>query len=134
MLGINKISRTNIQTAEMDSPPALSQAFKIKAGELRDVVLPYLPADLKLGLSLLEAMSPDSMTRAFCTYVAIHSGEIKERNTDFFLSDSVGTDPVLMALKGAWPTLPADKQESIWGLLPMLCNISKRYVRLAGAK
>lgn len=118
----------------MDSPPALSQAFKIKASELRDVVLPYLPADLKMGLSLLEAMSPDSMTRAFCTYIAIHSAQIKERNTDFFLSDSVGTDPILMSLKGAWPTLPADKQETIWTLLPMLCNISKRYVRLSDAK
>jgi hypothetical protein len=115
----------------MDSPAALSQAFKIKAAELRDVVYDDLTPNLKTGLSLLEALSPDMMTRMFREHVAVHSERIKARDADFFLSDATGSDPLIATLKASWPTLDDSKKDQVWAVLPMLCNISKRYVRLA---
>jgi hypothetical protein len=116
----------------MNSPAALSQAFKFKAAALRDVVLEHLPAELKMGMMLLEAMPADTMTVAFHDHVAVpYSDRIKERDADFFLSDKVGTDPTLMALRAAWGDLPEDKQGEVWALLPLLCGISRKYISVS---
>lgn len=114
----------------MNDPVAMSFAFKHKAMELRDIVAEHLPTELRVGMALLEAMSPAAMTTAFAEQVACYSPQIKEHDADFFLSDTVGTDPTLMALRASWHQLPVDKQACVWQVLPMMCNISKRYVKL----
>lgn len=116
----------------MNSPAALSQAFKFKAAALRDIVREFLPAELQMGMMLLEAMPADTMTAAFYEHVAVPYNErIKERDAAFFLSDQAGTDPTLMALRAAWADLPEDKQAEVWGLLPLLCGISRKYVSVS---
>ena len=118
----------------MNSPAALSQAFKFKAAALRDIVLPHLPAELKMGMMLLEAMPAEAMTLAFNDHVAVpYSERIKARDADFFLSEQIGTDPTLMTLRAAWGELPEDKQAEVWGLLPLLCGISRKYVSVSAA-
>ena len=114
----------------LNDPSKLAQAFKQKASELRDIVYDHLPANLKAGLMVLEAMSPDVMTQMFNLHVAIHGDKIKERDAAFFLSDDVCTDPTLVTLRGCWPKLPEAKKDVIWAILKMLCNISRRYAKL----
>lgn len=117
----------------MDSPEALALAFKFKASALRDIVLPHLPAELRMGMMLLEAMSAESMALAFYEHVAVpYTARIKARDADFFLSDSIGTDPTLMALRAAWAGLPDDKKAEVWSLLPLLCGISNKFVKVRG--
>lgn len=119
----------------MHSPEALSQAFKLKAAALRDVVSPYLPGDLRMGMMLLEAMTPEAMTAAFNDHVAVpYSDRIRARDAAFFMTDdALSADPTLVALKAAWTKLPPQGKEDVWALLPLLCGISKRYAAASSA-
>ena len=115
----------------MNSPVALAQAFKIKAAALRDIVAPYLPGDLRLGMAVLEAMSAEKMTAMYHEHVAQpYSQLIAQKDAAFFLSDAVGTDPILVALRASWADMPEKSHAEVFATLSTLVKISARYVAL----
>lgn len=119
----------------MNSPVALAQAFKIKAASLRDIVAPYLPTELRMGMVVLEAMPAERMVSMFHTHVATpYSASISAKDTAFFLSDAVGTDPILVALRATWADMPEKTHEEIWGIMHTLDQVSRRFVKVTSTR
>lgn len=118
----------------LSCPAAVAAAFKVKAAALKEIVLPHLTPEVRLGMLLVEALSPERMATAFHEHVARpYDGHIRERDSQFFMREDVGGgDPLIFALRASWRGMSADEHAQVWALLPQLCSISERYARVAG--
>jgi len=113
----------------MDSA-ATASVFKLKAVELKCLLEPYVPPNLRVAAALMEGMAPAWLCAQFNQHVAsVYADEVRDRDEAFFMDikNPLLADPTLVALKSTWSKLDEDEREDVWDLLDTMCSLSAQF-------
>ena len=127
--------------ADPDMAAKMAAAFKIQANRLRKIVAAYLPPDLTLAITMMDAMPAEVMCTLFHARVCVPYVEhILSKDQAFFMDMDAkdvgldgGADPILASLKSSWQQIKPAEQDSVWAILDIMCQVADRYFTTSGA-